>query len=142
MIIMGVAAARRRMRQHQHIPPPAPRQPLWRLVLGEARWALGQLAREPRVLVALLVGATLTPALLDEVAPGPVLPWPARIVVGLLVGLALARGVWAWIGRRSHVARADRPDLVPAVAATEVVAALTSLVLLGWLAVWAITLVA
>ncbi len=140
MMFAAAAAVRLLMRSHQRIPPRAPRQPLWRLLLGEARWALEQLVREPLVLVALLVGGLLTPVLLGEIAPGPVLPWPARILVGLLVGLALARGTWAWITRRVRTETAKHPDHVPGVAATEVVAALASLVLLGWLVVWAGTL--
>src|SRR6056297_2906310 len=100
MIIVGMASARRRMRQHQDIPPRRPHLPLWRLLLGEAAWALRQVVREPRILAALLVGAAATLAVLGAAAPGPVLPWTGRIVVALLVGLALARGTWAWLERR------------------------------------------
>ena len=139
-MIVGMAAARRLMRQHQGIPPRRPRQPLWRLLLGEAAWALGQLVREPLLLVVLLVGGALAVAVLDAAAPGPVLPWPGRIVVGLLVGLALARGTWTWLRRRT--ARPRTRQAAPQVAATEVVASLVTLVLLGWLAAWAWSLLA
>ena len=139
MIFVGMAAVRRRMRKHQHIPARVPPTPLWRLLLGEARWAFTQLSREPRVLVALLVGAAVTPALLGAAAPGPVLPWPGRILVGLLVGLALTHGTWAWIRRRARAARGVQQELAPGVAATEVVAALVGLVLLGWLVAWLVT---
>jgi hypothetical protein len=139
MIILSIASARRRMREHQGIPQPRPRLPLWRLVLGELGWALQQLVREPRVLVALVVGAVATVAVLDAEAPGPMLPWPGRVVVGLVAGLALARGTWAWI-RRGDAARSERRGGTPAVAATEVVAALVGVVLVGWLLVWLATL--
>ena len=141
MIIVGMAAARRRMRQHQGIPPRTPREPLRKLLLGEAGWALRQLVHEPRVLAALLVGGAVSLAVLDAAAPGPVLPWPGRVVVSMLSGLALARGTWAWIRRRARAARRG-PGAAPAVAATEVVAALTGLLLVVWLVVWSVTLVA
>ena len=139
MIILGMAAARRSMREHQGIPPRQPQQPLWRLLLGEAGWALRELAGEPRVLGVLLIGAVVTPALLGAAAPGPVLPWPGRIVVGLVVGLALARGAWTWV-RRDRDPDSARPDAAPAIAATEVVAGLVALVLAGWLVAWLVTL--
>jgi hypothetical protein len=139
MIILSIASARRRMREHQGIPQPRPRLPLWRLVLGELGWALQQLVREPRVLAALLVGAVATIAVLDAAAPGPMLPWPGRVVVGLLAGLALARGVWAWI-RRGDAPRPEGPGGLPGVAATEVVAVLVGVVLMGWVLVWLTTL--
>ena len=134
-MIVGMAAARRLMRQHQEIPPRRPRLPLWRLLLGEVAWALRELVREPFVLAGLLGGGVLAVVLLDAAAPGPVLPWPGRIVVGLLVGLAIARGVWTWRRRGSQRQGSGRAG--PVVAATEVVAALVTLVLVGWLAVWA-----
>lgn len=142
MIIFGMAAARRRLRQHQDIPQRVPHKPLWRLLLGEATWAFDQLVRAPRVLVALLIGAVVTPVLLGAMAPGPVLPWPGRVLVGLLVGLALARGTWAWIRRRARAAHDVRRNIAPGVAAAEIVAALAGLVLLGWLVVWVVTLLA
>lgn len=142
MIIVGMAAARRRMRQHQNIPPRVTRTPLWRLLLGEVRWAFVELVREPWVLAALLIGAGVTPAVLGDGAPGLVLPWPGRILIGLLVGLALARGTWTWIRRRARAARGVRRDVAAGVAATEVVAALAGLVLLAWLVVWLVTLLA
>jgi hypothetical protein len=137
MIILSIASARRRMREHQGIPQPRPRLPLWRLLLGELGWALQQLVREPRLLMALLVGAVATIAVLDAEAPGPMLPWPGRVVLGLVAGLALARGTWAWIRRGDA---APSRSGTPAVAATEVVAALVGLVLVGWLLVWLATL--
>lgn len=139
MIIVGMASARRRMRQHQDIPPRLPRLPLWRLLLGEAVWALRQLVGEPRVIAALLVGGGLTLAVLDATAPGPALPWPGRIVVAMLVGHALARGMWTWLERRAEGGGFGH---APAEAVTEVVGALVGLVLVGWLGVWLVTLLA
>ena len=139
-MIFGMAAARRLMRQHQGIPPRRPTLPLWRLALGEAGWALRQLVRVPLVGAALLVGGVLAVVLLDAAAPGPVLPWPGRVVVGLLVGLALARGTWTWVRRSARDPGAR--STAPAVAATEVAAALVTLVLVGWLGVWAWSLLA
>lgn len=131
MIIFGMAAARRRMREHQGIAPRRASLPLWRLVLGEAAWALRELAREPVVVVALLAGAVTGLAVLGAAAPGPVVPWPGRVVVALFVGLLVARAV---AHRRER--RDAEPGHEPAVAATEVVGALAGLVLLGWLTAW------
>ena len=143
MFIVGTAA-RRAMRRHQGLPPPrGPRLPLWRLLLGEAAWALQELGREPLVLGALLLGWAGTIAVLGSTAPGPVLPWPGRILLALLAGLVVARGAWAWLRRRARSASRDgRAEVRPGVAATEVVAALAGLVLLGWLLVWLATLLA
>lgn len=141
MIIPGIAGVRRAMRRHQAIPPRRPRLPLWRLVLGEVWWAIQQLWHEPRVLVALLVGGPVTVAVLGATAPGPVLPWPGRIVTALVAGLALARGTWAWIKRRRSRTGSSQRDAAPGVAATEVVAGLVALVLVGWLVVWLVNLV-
>ena len=141
-MIIGMAAARRLMRQHQGIPPRRPRLPLWRLLLGEAGWVLRELVRAPLVVVALLAGGVAAVAVLDAAAPGPVLPWPGRLVVGLLVGLAIARGTWSWVRRRRRRDARGTRRPAPQVAATELVAALVTLVLVGWLAVWLVALLA
>lgn len=144
MIIIGMTAARRAMRRHQGLaPPPTHHLPLWRLLLGEFLWALRQLWEESRVLAALVVGGVGTFAVLGDPAPGPVLPVPGRLLVALVGGLVLARGVWAWIQRRlvqrtqATTAGAKRP----AVAATEVVGFIAAVVLLVWLVLWLATLV-
>lgn len=142
MILIGMAAARRAMRRHQDVPPPrATRLPLWRLVLGEAAWAVRQLVGEPRVLAALLLGVAATLAVLDAAAPGPVLPWPGRTLLALLAGLVVARGASARVHRRSTPASPgdDGAGPGPGIAVTEVVAALAGMVLLGWLATWLVT---
>lgn len=144
MIIIGMSAARRAMRRHQGLePPPRHHLPLWRLLLGELLWALRQLWEEPRVLAALLVGGVGTFAVLGDPAPGPVLPVPGRLVISLVGGLVLARGIWAWRQRGrvdpvQHAAGVTRPAL----AATELVGLVAAVVLLGWLVLWLVTLVA
>lgn len=141
MVMIGIAAARRLMRQHQGEPTGrGPRLPLWRLLLGEVLWALRQLRREPRVLGALVVGVGATLAVFGAAAPGPVLPWPGRVLVSLAVGLVLARGAWAWISRGGRRVHQSDQESAPAVAATEVVALTAAAVLLGWLLVWVVTL--
>lgn len=139
MIVIGMAAARRSMRRHQGIPPRRPRQPLWRLLLGEAGWALRQLIGEPLVLGGLVVGGAVTLVVLGAAAPGPSVPLAARVVVALLVGLAIAHGTWAWVRRRGSTVEGREQA---GVAATEVVAAVAGLVLLGWLGVWLVATVA
>ncbi len=140
-MIIGMTAARRVMRRHQGLElPPRHRLPLWRLLLGELSWALRQLWEEPRVLIALAAGAVATFAVLGEPAPGPVLPLPGRLLVSLIGGLALARGMWAWTqrGRTSPGRTAVRED-APAIAATEVVGLVAAVVLLVWLVLWVAT---
>jgi hypothetical protein len=142
VIFLGMATARRLMRRHQGLPeapPPRRRLPLWRLMLGELRWALEQLWGEPRVGAGLAVGTLITLSLLGAAAPGPVLPWPGRVVVSLLVGLVIARGAWAMTSRDRSPSRG--PEVAPDLAATEVVALAVVGILGVWLAAWVVTLV-
>lgn len=143
MIIIGMSAARRAMRRHQGLEvPPRHRLPLWRLLLGELLWALRQLWEEPRVLAVLALGGVATFAVLGDPAPGPVLPLPGRLLASLVGGLALARGVWAWIQRgRSRPGSGSTGEHAPAIAATEVVGVAAAGVLLVWLVLWVVTAV-
>lgn len=142
-MIFGMTAARRVMRRHQGLDAPVRhRLPLWRLLLGELLWALRQLWEEPRVLAALLAGGIGTFAVFGELAPGPFLPLPGRLLVALVGGHVLARAAWAWTRRdRTRSAQVTSAGAKqPAVALTEVVGVVAAATLLVWLVLWLVAL--
>ncbi|MBW3662641.1 MAG: hypothetical protein KY469_06030 [Actinobacteria bacterium] len=97
-----MATARRAMRRHQGLPPDRKR-PLWRLVLGEFAYMLGQLVR-PRLLVPALVAAGVVTLGLSPATPGPVLdPLP-------LAALAAATGAAAVYISLRMASRGRTPD--------------------------------
>ena len=102
----AVATARRAMRRHQGLPPDRKR-PMWRLLLGEFAYVLGQFVR-PRVLVPALVAAGVVTLGLSPATPGPVLdPLP----LAALAATAGAAAMWASVRMASRGRSPERANI-------------------------------
>jgi hypothetical protein len=101
----AVATARRAMRRHQGLPPDRKR-PMWRLLLGEFAYLLGQLVR-PRVLVPALVAAGVVTLGLSPATPGPVLDPLPLAALAATVGAA---AMWASLRLASRGRSPERAD--------------------------------
>lgn len=131
-----LAGARRAMRRHQGRPLDGPTISMWRLLVGEVAWGMTQLARQPTLAVALVVGLVATLLVLDEVAPGPVVSASWRVPVAVLAGWMLAAGLHQLRGRQRARAAGDAGEVRPLLGAAVVSGALVAAVLVGWAAVW------
>jgi hypothetical protein len=98
------AAARRALRHGDHRSPPANREPMWKLLLGEAVF-LGRLLLEPRRLIPAVAAVVLVYVSLSPMTPGPVADAGWRVVLAIP-----AAGFAAWAFPR-HAASPERAQL-------------------------------
>lgn len=127
------------MRRHQGVPADRDRVPLSRLVAGELGWAIRQVAHSPTVAVGLVGGTAATLAVLGQAAPGPVLDAPWRLIVAVAAGLSVAAALRRLRSARAPTGRRDRVGSdAPLVGAVVLAGAVTALVLVVWLAAWAV----